>query len=73
MNHKWNKDNICVNCGIYRTKKSWKRLMSITDFPPHNHYQYGKDWFYAMPNENFNTVAKAIGFERPDCKKKEIE
>ena len=69
MNHRWGKDNICLNCGIYRTKKSWKLRMAITNHPPYDHYLYGRSWFYAIPSKEFNVVAKAIGFNRPDCKK----
>ncbi len=35
-----------------------------------DYYKYGSSWFYAMPNEKYNVVAKALGFDRPDCKSK---
>lgn len=65
MNHKW-KDNVCVNCGIYRTRQSWKLLMAIEGGK--NYYKYGRSWFYAMPHKDNNVLAKAIGFDRPECK-----
>ena len=61
MNHKWDKNNTCINCGITREKKSWRRLMAITNHPPYDHYVYGKSWAYFFE-------PKIGTFKRPDCK-----
>ena len=58
MNHKW-KDNVCVNCGISRIKRSWKLLMCIVNHPPWEVYKYGKSFWYK----------EIKSFKRPDCKK----
>ena len=42
--------------------------MAITNYPPYDHYMTGTDWYYGMPQADGVTV-KAIGFDRPDCKK----
>jgi len=75
MNHKW-KDNVCVNCGIERTKKDYRQVVStysklgndgcFHDVPV---YRYGKAWCYGRPHELDKDVIVTIGFERPSCKK----
>jgi len=62
MNHKW-ENNICVNCGVNRERKTRSLLMAISEFPPYNHYKHEWLWFYWYPENN--TV---VGFNRPDCK-----
>ena len=57
-NHRW-KDNICVHCGCKRTKKTFKYLMAITDFPPYDHYLYEQGYIYETGEETTR--------ERPFC------
>lgn len=66
MNHKW-KDNVCVNCGLNRIKRSWRRRMAIVGSK--DYYQYGSNWWYGFTHEDCKSLVKSIGFERPDCKK----
>ena len=56
--HKWINDR-CVNCLRERKRKSWKRLMAITNHPPYDHYQYGTAMAYLV-NDRWT-------FKRPDC------
>ena len=44
-NHRW-KNNICINCGCKRTKKTFKYLMAITYHAPYNHYMYEQGYVY---------------------------
>ena len=67
MNHKWNVNkDVCLRCGIVRIRRSKRFLMSITDFPPYDHYLTGTDFFY------YGNGIKETS-KRPDCKKVEIE
>jgi len=74
MNHKWDKDNVCVRCGIYRTRGGYRKLQRTYSALRHGVwedipvYQYGTAWYYGMPHDDCNVLVKAIGFERPDCK-----
>ncbi len=45
MNHRW-ENNICIKCGIKRTKKTFKYLMAITNHPPYDHYIYEQGYIY---------------------------
>lgn len=72
MNHKW-KNNKCVHCGLFRIMKSWSRLMAIVNHPPWNVYKYGRDWYYGVEREDNPGHIKGIGFERPECVKKEVK
>ncbi len=57
MNHKWNKDNECTKCKIYREKQTVKTLMAI-----HN----GKDVYkYEVKYKYFDIGTET--FERPNC------
>jgi hypothetical protein len=67
MNHKWNKDNTCKRCGVYRTMKSWKLHMAMVGNK--DYYKYGRSWWYGMPHKEDKNTVKSIGFERPDCKR----
>lgn len=69
IRHSWGKNNKCGCCGIVRVRKSWSRLMAITDHPPYNHYQRGTGWWYGMPSEADPNTVRSIGFTRPECKK----
>ena len=62
MNHKWNVNkDVCLRCGIVRIRRSKRFLMSITDFPPYDHYLYEQYWEY-------NTIDGNLITKRPDCK-----
>jgi len=65
-NHKW-KDNVCVNCGIRREKKEYKRWKSCGTYLSRNgiweertHYDYGIKWHYGAEHK----------FIRPNCETK---
>ena len=60
MNHKWDKDNNCVKCGIYREKQTIKTVMAI---------HRGKDMNkYEVKYKNFGIDILPEGtFERPLC------
>lgn len=58
MNHKWNKENKCLKCGVKRTKVNTV---------------YGKLWRYGYEYEECKSLVKDVGFERPDCKPKNIK
>lgn len=67
MNHKWN-DNICVQCGIMRSKRE-RQTISYT------YSKLGRDGiFYDVPvwTINYHYAYSLDGnvwlFERPDCK-----
>lgn len=56
MNHQWNKD-VCVNCGITRIKKEYKKLARTysklingvwEDIPI---YKYGVGYWYGLPDK----------------------
>lgn len=50
-NHRW-KDNVCVHCGVQRTKKTFKLLMAITNHPPYDHYMYETGYIYSDGETN---------------------
>ena len=73
-NHKWKKD-VCIKCGITRTRKEYKKCVRtysklingvFQDIPV---YRYGTAWFYGMPHKEHPNTVKIIGFERPGCVK----
>lgn len=64
MNHKW-KDNVCINCGLHREKRDFRKLKRTysklihgvwEDIPV---WEFGTAWWYGLKNK----------FNRPDCKK----
>ena len=57
-NHRW-KDNVCVHCGCKRTRKTFKYLMAITDYPPYDHYMYEQGYIYETGEQTTR--------ERPFC------
>lgn len=77
MNHKW-ENNVCVNCGVHRMMQDYRKLERTysklihgiwEDIPV---YSYGKKWYYGYPNSDKKEYIKGIGFNRPDCKAKEL-
>ena len=58
MNHKWDEKNKCVNCGIFRERKTWRRLMAMVGGK--DYYQYGTSFFYSLDKKKYF-------IERPDC------
>jgi hypothetical protein len=49
MKHSWIKDkkpNVCKNCGLVRTTKTFKLLMAISNKKPYNHYKYESKVIY---------------------------
>lgn len=67
MNHRWDKNNKCINCGIHRVKRTWKRRMAIVGSK--DYYQYGWSWYYGEQLADCEIAIKGLGFERPECKK----
>jgi hypothetical protein len=67
MNHKW-KDNVCVNCGIVRERKSWKLLMA--QIGSKDYYKYGSGYYYGLPQDK--VLVYGLGFKRPDCDKEKM-
>lgn len=65
-NHKWNKNNTCVKCGLKRKKERWKLLMASVGSK--YYYKYGVSWLYGI--ETHPNLIKIIGFERPKCEQK---
>lgn len=62
-NHKW-KDNVCVNCGIKRERKEYRRwqrsetyLSRAGVWEDRTIYTYGTAWYYG----------EKYRFERPQC------
>lgn len=73
MNHKWDKDDECINCGIARTNLPYKKVIRTysrlingvwEDVPV---YYHGIGWCYGQPHPEDKRTIKIIGFERPDC------
>lgn len=62
-NHKWNKENTCLNCGVHRERKDYKRWLRTETvlrngvWEDRTVYAYGTMWHYG----------KKYGFERPHC------
>lgn len=74
-NHRWNKDNVCVNCGLHRMRKRYRKVVRTysklingcwEDVPV---YQFGTGWLYGTVHPEVDCAVKIIGFERPNCKK----
>ncbi len=63
MNHRWNKQDACINCGILREKRTIKTLMAITNSSPYNHYVYENKYHYL-------TGEKPATIIRPNCSNK---
>ena len=57
-NHRW-EDNVCIHCGCKRTKKTFKYLMAITNYPPYDHYMYEQGYVYETGEQTTR--------ERPFC------
>ena len=57
-NHKWNKDNVCVGCGIYREKETVKTLMAIHNGKDVNKYEVKYKYF---------DIDESKTFKRPLC------
>lgn len=63
MNHKWNKDNVCIKCGIVRERKEYKRWQRVQGVLIHgvwedkHFYTYGVAWHYGPEHK----------FDRPEC------
>lgn len=72
MRHKWRKGEmpqLCENCGLIRTRKTFKYLMAISNKPPYNHYKYESKVVYktgemtiykAPPCLGINIFTKAV-------------
>ncbi len=61
IRHRWDSEGkSCINCGVKRKRKSWKRLMAIVNHPPWEGYERGVDWAYS-------TDGKTWKFKRPNC------
>lgn len=61
INHRWDKNNVCINCGLRRKMETQKLLMAISNTKPYDHYQSLRRYIY-WTHEDHKT------FERPDCK-----
>jgi len=60
--HKWRKGGLpqlCLRCGILRSRKTFKIRMAITNYPPYDHYKYESKMVYTDIN---GTLLK-----RPNC------
>ena len=58
MNHKWNKDNNCIKCGIYREKQTVKTRMAI---------HHGKDVNKYEVKYKYFDIDETSTFKRPLC------
>lgn len=61
--HKWRKGampQLCLNCGLIRSRVTFKYLMSITNKPPYNHFKYETRIVYSDTKLTYNTA--------PNCK-----
>ena len=63
--HKWDKwtGEVCLKCGIKRTKKTFKYLMAVSNTPPYDHYVYEQKYVYEIGNGKEKTKTT----ERPEC------
>lgn len=63
-NHKWRKGGypqLCTECGILRSRKTFKTLMAVVNHPPWEAYRYETKIVYTDKDK---TTTK-----RPDCVK----
>lgn len=68
MNHKWSIDNVCVRCGLRRTRMS--RHKEIAQAAGRIILQHSSAWYYGWPDKKLTYVVKTVGFKRPNCKPK---
>ena len=62
-NHKWRKGDfpqLCLRCGILRSRKTFKLLMATVNHPPWNVYKYFSKMVYTDIDKTTD--------ERPECK-----
>lgn len=79
MNHRWNENNVCVNCGLHRMMREYRKVVRTYsalgrdgcwyDKPV---YQYGKAWYYGIENKEMKDLIRGIGFQRPECSKNSL-
>lgn len=62
MNHKWNKDNVCLKCHIHRELRYFSALMAVVNHPPWEAYKREMKYVYWTPGDKDYTT------NRPDCK-----
>ncbi len=58
MNHRWDKHNNCIKCGLYREKETIKTRMAINHNI--NHYKYEVKYKYYFMDGSSD-------FKRPIC------
>lgn len=64
--HKWDQNNQCSVCKVYREMQTRKLLMAIVNHPPWEAYKYDRMYAYSFD-------LKKWSFVRPDCKSPQLE
>ena len=60
MNHRWDNNNMCVQCGISRKKHTLVTILAIMNYPPWEVRKSQRVWVYSWRKTTWY-------YRRPNC------